>query len=265
MKKLTFQSRVAPVCGRTIFYSDQSITKSNHASSKSITKSINYCQNQSHPKKANKMNTRSVSKVPQMKQCFVKLKRLKTSKATSQKMTLNVGNLTVAQVQSIANFTLKNNIISKNATILRCSPRHTCTALQEATFPKVYVNPAGQRGLGLFAGEVLEPETVIGKYVGEILTNAEYDSRDDDSYGFQYGKCVIDSKREGNYTRFVNSSHKPNSEFIMVKSGGEQHLVLQSLQKIKKGQEITVDYGPSYGGPCTCGESSCSGIIGTYK
>lgn len=30
----------------------------------------------------------------------------------------------------------------------------------------------------------MEPETVIGKDVGEILTNAEYDSRDYHSYGF---------------------------------------------------------------------------------
>lgn len=66
--------------------------------------------------------------------------------------------------------------------------------------------------------------------------------------------------REGNYTRFVNHSCRPNSQFQRFVWMGTQRIILVS-RGIEAGQEITVDYSDAYWRnlpkTCLCQESCC--------
>lgn len=66
--------------------------------------------------------------------------------------------------------------------------------------------------------------------------------------------------REGNYTRFVNHSCRPNSQFERFVWEGVQRIVLVS-RGVDAGQEITVDYSDAYWKNldkiCLCGEACC--------
>ena len=69
--------------------------------------------------------------------------------------------------------------------------------------------------------------------------------------------CVIDAERAGNWTRFINSSCRPNvsCEAAVI---GKRHVVLFSaLKDIGPEEELTFNYGPGYfkdaGFDCDCG------------
>lgn len=131
----------------------------------------------------NKMKTKSITK---KSNCWVRLKRLKIREIepiiNSKKVKLDVDNLSEESINTISRFLLKDSIavgnapvlVSDNAGCVTCATNpEICKSIQDYIFPKVYVKPTGERGLGLFAGENIESNTVIGEYVGEILTHAE--------------------------------------------------------------------------------------------
>lgn len=64
----------------------------------------------------------------------------------------------------------------------------------------------------------------------------------------------------GNFTRFINHSCKPNSQFQRFLWLGMQRIILVS-KGIEAGMEITVDYSPGYWRglkkKCLCGEKCC--------
>ena len=66
--------------------------------------------------------------------------------------------------------------------------------------------------------------------------------------------------RRGNFTRFVNHSCNPNSQYERFSWMGLQRIVLVS-RGIEAGNEITVDYGERYwenlDKVCRCGEGCC--------
>ena len=57
---------------------------------------------------------------------------------------------------------------------------------------------------------------------------------------------VIDAEKGGNLTRFINHSDQPNLEPIGVFWKGSLHIILRSLKKIQKGEQLTYDYGADY-------------------
>lgn len=147
----------------------------------------------------------------------------------------------------------------------RCSPTCLNQSIQLSKFPRVTVEPAGIKGLGLYAEEVIERNDIIIEYVGEIIEKAEYNRRRRQGmvdYCVTYGKFYIDSYKQGNFARFSNSSHRPNCQMFPIDAGDELRLALVSCKKIMKGEEIVWDYGKDYKGPCYCNEANCSGQIG---
>jgi SET domain-containing protein len=74
------------------------------------------------------------------------------------------------------------------------------------------------------------------------------------------GQYQIWQGRQGNYTRFVNHSCQPNSQYENFSWLGVQRIVLVS-KGISMGAEITVDYSNDYWDhldkECLCGESRC--------
>jgi len=99
----------------------------------------------------------------------------------------------------------------------------------------------------------------IGEFVGVItssLNNLDcMQSSVDGGPTYQ-----IFQRRKGNFTRFINHSCLPNSQYERFTWLGLQRIVLIS-RGIDAGQEITVDYGEGYWQNldkiCRCGESCC--------
>ncbi|OJD33497.1 set domain-containing protein [Diplodia corticola] len=103
-----------------------------------------------------------------------------------------------------------------------------------------------------------ERGTAIGEFVG-LVTRGLHNM--DVMQGETNGKAYqIWQGRQGNYTRFVNHSCHPNSQFEKFTWLGVQRIILVS-KGIGAGQEITVDYSGKYwtnlDKECLCGESCC--------
>lgn len=107
------------------------------------------------------------------------------------------------------------------------------------------------KGYGLFAEEKIPEMTCIGEYVGIVKKRDKKKDRDN-SYIFEYAidtfdtGYVIDAKKKGNHTRFINHSDHPNllSRWLVIE--GLPRVVFFTKQQVEKGEELVVDYGPYY-------------------
>jgi len=96
---------------------------------------------------------------------------------------------------------------------------------------------------GLFARLPIERGSAVGEFVGRITTGVSgmdvmFGKTDQASYQIWQGK-------EGNFTRFVNHSCKPNAQFEHFNWRGTQRILLVS-EGIAAGEEVTVDYSDTY-------------------
>ncbi|KEQ72616.1 SET domain-containing protein, partial [Aureobasidium namibiae CBS 147.97] len=113
------------------------------------------------------------------------------------------------------------------------------------------------RNNGLMACCPFERGVAIGEFTGLITKGLEgmdvMQAEAEQRYQIYQG-------REGNYTRFVNHSCRPNSQFQRFVWLGCQRIILVS-RGIEAGQEITVDYSDAYWRnlpkTCLCQESCC--------
>lgn len=107
---------------------------------------------------------------------------------------------------------------------------------------QVFRTPNG-RNNGLVACLPFDRGTAIGEFVGQItsgLANLDVMVGQTESASYQ-----IWQGRQGNYTRFVNHSCQPNSQYERFMWTGTQRIVLVS-KGIEAGEEITVDYSDTY-------------------
>ncbi|GME25977.1 hypothetical protein GTA08_BOTSDO01247 [Neofusicoccum parvum] len=98
----------------------------------------------------------------------------------------------------------------------------------------------------------------VGEFVGLVTRGLQdMDVMQGETNGNIY---QIWQGRQGNYTRFVNHSCHPNSQFEKFTWLGVQRIILVS-KGIEAGQEVTVDYSGRYwtnlDKECLCGESCC--------
>ncbi|THV69189.1 SET domain-containing protein [Aureobasidium pullulans] len=113
------------------------------------------------------------------------------------------------------------------------------------------------RNNGLLACCPFERGVAIGEFTGLITKGLEgmdvMQAEAEQRYQIYQG-------REGNYTRLVNHSCRPNSQFQRFVWMGTQRIILVS-RGIEAGQEITVDYSDAYWRnlpkTCLCQESCC--------
>ncbi|KAK4554901.1 hypothetical protein LTR86_008049 [Recurvomyces mirabilis] len=126
-----------------------------------------------------------------------------------------------------------------------------------ATPVQVYRTPNGKNN-GLLACCAFEPGSAVGEFVGQITSGLQ----NMDVMVGQTDKAVyqIWQGRKGNFTRFVNHSCQPNSQYERFVWLGTQRIVLMSMG-IEAGKEITVDYSESYwknlDKVCLCGHEKC--------
>lgn len=107
-------------------------------------------------------------------------------------------------------------------------------------------------GYGVFAKETLPPRTYISNYSGQI-TEIAPPSATPNSYWFRYltkEQCrrnfIIDALPVGNEGRFINHSDQPNLERNWAFDRGLLHLIFWTQREVKKGEQLTYNYGESY-------------------
>ena len=131
-------------------------------------------------------------------------------------------------------------------------------------------------GSGLFALSNIKKGEQVIEYIGDKVTKKEGDKRADKQikkaeknkkngmvYVFELNKKYdIDGGVPRNYARFINHSCDPNCEV----DGVGLKIWVYSIKDIKKGEELTYDYGFSFDSdyknyPCRCGSKKCVGYI----
>ncbi len=121
---------------------------------------------------------------------------------------------------------------------------------------------------GLYASKDIKAKTIIIYYKGKIITkketerNPKYDN-EKAIYLFNLNnRYDLDGDFEYNTARLINHSCDPNCET----DGKGLKLWIFALRDIKKGEELSYDYGFGYDKDykdfrCKCGSSNCCGYI----
>jgi histone-lysine N-methyltransferase SETD2 len=151
-------------------------------------------------------------------------------------------------------------------------------SMQRRKHAEVHVRQAAGKGHGLFAAKVIEPNSFIIEYVGEVIDDAEAAARlkrckDEGDHNFYMMELkedvTIDAGQYGNQSRFANHSCKPNAAPMKVKVNGVMRIGLFATQRIAAGQEITFDYQwinyAEKPWACLCGTECCRRTLGAKK
>ena len=132
-------------------------------------------------------------------------------------------------------------------------------------------------GKGIYATQNIKKGIKIIEYLGEKISRKEGDRRSElrikkylnsknigSVYIFQLNaKQDIDGSPLYNKARYINHSCDPNCE-VDIENG---KIWISSLRRIKKGEELSYDYGYSFDKedykdhPCKCNSKNCIGYI----
>ena len=121
---------------------------------------------------------------------------------------------------------------------------------------------------GLYANCNIKRGTKIIEYKGKLVTvkNSEKDPKFDNSKAiYLFGinkKYDLDGNFCFNTARLINHSCEPNCEVF----GEGLKIWIFAMKNIKKGEELSYDYGFSFDQdyknyPCNCGSKNCAGYI----
>ncbi|KAH7088464.1 hypothetical protein FB567DRAFT_620856 [Paraphoma chrysanthemicola] len=123
-------------------------------------------------------------------------------------------------------------------------------------------------GIGTIAQTPFPKGTMLGEYTGLLVPDSF--AKPEARYLFDLiGNApetiaYIDSLRAGNWTRFINHSCRPNTQFELVRVGREVRVCVHVVRNIEAGEEVTIGYGKTYWGTmaesgifCGCGEKRC--------
>ena len=121
---------------------------------------------------------------------------------------------------------------------------------------------------GLVATKDIKNDTKVIEYRGRLITKKETESNqkfDNDKhiYLFNINKTYdMDGDYKYNTARLINHSCNPNCEV----TGKGTKLWISSIRAIKKGEELSYDYGFGFDEyykdfPCKCRSSNCCGYI----
>jgi SET domain-containing protein len=132
-----------------------------------------------------------------------------------------------------------------------------------ATYDALTVGRSTLVGKGLFAGSRIAARAKIGEFEGEKIGLREARRR---AHGrrivaiVELERHAIDATDTGRGFRYINHSCDPNTFFRCTPERAEVY----ALREIRKGEELTVDYGESHHNgklPCRCGAANCRGFI----
>jgi|SRR5579862_1580271 len=113
--------------------------------------------------------------------------------------------------------------------------------------PLVAVRPSSIHGKGLFALQDIPWGVKIVQYSGEYIDNTEANDRIDRGADAIFELTTdknIDGRSNGSLAQFINHSRRAPNCFVL-RDGGEIWIVA-GINGIKRGQELTYDYGTDY-------------------
>ena len=121
---------------------------------------------------------------------------------------------------------------------------------------------------GLVAAKDIKKGTKVIEYKGKLISKKESEDNPkfDNSkriYLFEINKRYdLDGDFNYNTARLINHSCNPNCEVL----GSGLKIWVYAMKNIKKGDELSYDYGFSFDEdykqfPCRCGSSNCVGFI----
>ena len=133
---------------------------------------------------------------------------------------------------------------------------------------KIKKSNIDRNGRGLYAAKNIKAGTKIIEYVGKIITKKQTEDSDkfDNTkpiYLFNLNKRYdLDGLVPWNPARLINHSCTNNADY----EGTGLKIWVVSNREIKKGEEITCDYGFGYDSdykqfPCECKSINCCGYI----
>jgi SET domain-containing protein len=140
--------------------------------------------------------------------------------------------------------------------------------------PGIRRKRSGLHGWGIFARDFIPQDARVIEYVGERITKAEAQRREDRRlvrratggdgcvYIFEVNlRHDIDGDVRWNPARHINHSCAPNCEAQMDRG----RIWIVARRDIAPGEELTYDYGFSFSEsrhhPCRCGARECAGFI----
>ena len=121
---------------------------------------------------------------------------------------------------------------------------------------------------GLIATKNIKKDIKIMEYKGRLISKKETETNekfDNDKHIYLFNinkKYDLDGDYKYNTARLINHSCEPNCEV----TGKGTKLWISSIKEIKKGDELSYDYGFGYDSnfkdfPCKCRASNCCGYI----
>jgi hypothetical protein len=112
-------------------------------------------------------------------------------------------------------------------------------------------------GYGVVSERGVDQGFVLGEYVGYLRVVKKGKNMMNSGYTLQMKSSpvgevnsvvLIDAKRAGNITRFLNHSCEPAARFEEVANGRLRAVVVVTNRAIHEGEEVTVDYGSDLAG-----------------
>nr|XP_055075624.1 histone-lysine N-methyltransferase EHMT2 isoform X2 [Misgurnus anguillicaudatus] len=157
---------------------------------------------------------------------------------------------------------------------MACSCHRTCKnrVVQAGIKVRLQLYRTEKMGWGVRALQDIPQGSFICEYVGELISDAEADVREDDSYLFDLDNkdgevYCIDARYYGNISRFINHLCDPNiipvRVFMLHQDLRFPRIAFFSSRDIYTGQELGFDYGDRFWDikskyfTCQCGSEKC--------
>ncbi|XP_005161162.1 histone-lysine N-methyltransferase EHMT1 isoform X10 [Danio rerio] len=155
-----------------------------------------------------------------------------------------------------------------------CSCWRTCKnrVVQNGLRTRLQLFKTQMMGWGVKTLQDIPQGTFVCEYVGEIISDAEADVRENDSYLFSLDSKVgdmycVDARFYGNISRFINHHCEPNLLPCRVFTSHQDlrfpHIAFFACKNISAGDELGFDYGDHFWDVkgklfnCKCGSSKC--------
>ncbi|OGN61653.1 MAG: hypothetical protein A3F40_00490 [Chlamydiae bacterium RIFCSPHIGHO2_12_FULL_27_8] len=109
-----------------------------------------------------------------------------------------------------------------------------------------YISP--YMGYGVFAKENIPPYKILNQYTGILKLDKKIGVNNNSTFCFpDFKKYSIDGKKQGNWTRFMNHSHKANIIVWEFYDKERPYIIFTSGSRgIKKNHELVYSYGDLY-------------------
>ena len=125
--------------------------------------------------------------------------------------------------------------------------------IQTGLNPRISIRYISEKvGFRVFAEQKIHSCSFVGEYTGVIKERRKRYLKDK-TYCVRYTswqtgrrRFIIDAETQGNYTRFINHSAKPNVGLQSVYWRGLPRMILITLKEIPEGAQLTFDYGESF-------------------